>query len=182
MVVCWSFVFMIEAIKQESWKVPTSLNNEKFELMKLFSFGGVDSETNIRERDANFGDLFLKVACQKCNLPQSLDPHNLEEDEVLNFRDMIEPEIEIAHYRTPIKLVGMMLRWQKTGTEGPLLTNGSPNYFICRSRFRNESNKWEECLRIVKLSYRSGWYVNVAQFIGPNQLFEGPCRVFTAVP
>lgn len=162
------------------WEVPSDLEDTKFDLMSMFSYGDINT-TNIVERDSKFGDLFLGVAYQNCCMPQSLQIEELDSGEVLTLRDILSPEEDIFIHRTPIRLVGYLLGQQRKGEHnGPLAVDGAPTHFICRSRYRNANRKWIEPLQIVTLKYRVGWRIDVSECNGLRHIFEGTSSVVTA--
>lgn len=110
------YIMEQQLIEQTYWEVPSGLENGKFELMKMFAFGGPTS-TNIIERSADFGDLFLKVACQKCEMPKGLNSYDLGAREVQTMRDIFSNNTNFSIFsgRIPIKLVGYLLGQQKDG-------------------------------------------------------------------
>lgn len=170
---------MEKLITETSWEVPGDLENTKFELMSMFSYGG-PATTNIKERDNCFGDMFLQVAYRKCDMPQSLHIEELKTGEILTLRDILSPGEDIFVHRTPIKLVGYLLGQQKTeGAPGLLATNGSSNHFICRARYR-DNGKWIDPLKLATLEFRGGWRIKISECNGLRHIFEGPSRVFIA--
>lgn len=171
-----------QLIEPTYWEVPSGLENGKFELMKMFACGGPTS-TNIVGRSFDFGDLFLKVAGQKCEMPKGLNLYDLGIREVQTMRDIFSSDknFSIFSCRTPIKLVGYLLQMQKDGRKGVLCTeNHVVNYFICRSRAKNMADKWVDELRLVSLEYCNGWQVKTAKFKHEKHVFQGPCRILFA--
>jgi hypothetical protein len=163
--------------KAAKWKVPTDFDGGRFELMKMFALG----TNNIIKRSGDFGDLFLKVSSKKCETPDHVFVEGVNYGDVITLKDFLSQGVDMYSYRTPIKLAGFLLEQQKHGNPGALLVNGAPNYFFCRSRFKNDLGEWEESLTMVQFEYQNGWKITTSEFKGSDHVFEGQCQVFLSV-
>lgn len=166
----------IKTIPSVRHAIPTGLNNQSFCFKNCFRLGD-EKDTNVSSRSKDFGDLFLPVANCKCDMPGGFYFYDVPEqqmDTAQIFMTTHAPEAEDKSWycRVPIKLVGHLKDLQKKGKRGTLLTDGNPNFFLCRNH--------EKQLALVELKFHgSSWSVNSLPWHGDSVL-EGPCRFFVA--
>lgn len=169
----WQGIFVMPTITATNGRFLTGLTCGKFTFKELFSYGD-SSTTNLSFRGGNFDEAFHDNARAHCEMPDECLFVDVSKDEPLaNLIETHDPD-QIWKMRVPIKLVGHLKNQQKNGEEeGPLLTTGGKNVFLCRSRGDNS-------LEFVEMWFENGtWKIKSQPYVSPVNISAGS-RLFVA--
>ena len=162
----------VKSLKSVRIAIPEELTNRSFVFTSYFALGD-EKTTNLSERLGDFDHSFFNNAKCKCQMPSAfsfVDQSAQQSDSFKNVTEFCDP----WDSRVPIKFVGFLKQNQLTAGPGYLLTDGSSNYFVCRS--------CDDKLKLVELCFHQrthSWKISSTDF-DFEHLIKGPSRIFLA--